>query len=97
VMYDLTLLLSPGSDWTITEAFGIDAGGDIVGTSYYQGENYAVELMDPSGVPATPEPLSALMLGSDLTLIALLLRLRRTVLKQESAAQKISTSSVPKN
>jgi probable HAF family extracellular repeat protein len=39
VMYDLNSLLSPGTNWTITEALGIDAQGDIVGTGYYQGEN----------------------------------------------------------
>ncbi len=76
VMMDLNSLLPIGSGWTITAAYGIDNGGDIVGTGLLNGVQYAVELIDPpSGgntqgrqlqvlTPlATPEPLTALLLA----------------------------------
>ena len=71
-MTHLNSLLPVGSGWTITEAYGIDNSGDIVGAGVFKGVQYAVELVDPpSGGPsgptqqnlqsplATPEPLTA--------------------------------------
>jgi probable HAF family extracellular repeat protein len=87
VMTDLNSLLPIGSGWTITEAYGIDNSGNIVGAGVFNGVQYAVELIDPpSGGPsgatqqnlqsplATPEPLTALLMGSGLVAAGVLFR-----------------------
>jgi len=90
VMTDLNSLLPIGSGWTITEAYGIDNSGDIVGAGVFNGVQYAVELTDPpsggtSDPPqqtlqsplATPEPLTALLLGGGLVAAGILFRRKR--------------------
>jgi probable HAF family extracellular repeat protein len=89
VMTDLNSLLPLGSGWTITEAYGIDNSGDIVGAGVFNGVPYAVELVDPpSGGSststqniqsplATPEPLTALLTGSGLIVAGVLFRRKR--------------------
>jgi probable HAF family extracellular repeat protein len=91
VMTDLNSLLPIGTGWTITAAYGIDNNGDIVGTGVLNGTQYAVELIDPpsDGPPspalqtfqgpivATPEPLTALLLGGGLVVAGLLFRSKR--------------------
>ncbi|MGA7411029.1 MAG: PEP-CTERM sorting domain-containing protein, partial [Bryobacteraceae bacterium] len=72
------------------EAYGIDNNGDIVGAGVFNGVQYAVELIDPpSGGPsgptqqtpqspvATPEPLSALLMGGGLVAAGVLFRRKR--------------------
>jgi len=86
VMTDLNSLLPIGSGWTITSAYGIDDNGDIVGTGLFDGEQYAVELIDPPSGPnqqtlqsplATPEPLTALLMGGGLVAAGVLFRRKR--------------------
>lgn len=90
VMTDLNSLLPVGSGWTITEAYGIDNSGDIVGAGVFNGVQYAVELIEPpSGGPsgpiqqnlqsplATPEPLTALLTGGGLVAAGVLFRRKR--------------------
>jgi hypothetical protein len=89
-MTHLNSLLPVGSGWTITEAYGIDNSGDIVGAGVFKGVQYAVELVDPpSGGPsgptqqnlqsplATPEPLTALLMGGGLVAAGVLFRRKR--------------------
>jgi uncharacterized membrane protein len=90
VMTDLNSLLPVGSGLTITSAYGIDNNGDIVGTGLFNGEQYAVELIDPpSDGPsgpnqqnfqsslATPEPLTALLMGGGLVAAGVLFRKKK--------------------
>jgi probable HAF family extracellular repeat protein len=90
VMMDLNSLLPIGSGWTITAAYGIDNSGEIVGTGVLNGVQYAVELIDPpsGGDPqsnqfqvltplATPEPLTALLMGGGLLAVGALFRRKR--------------------
>ena len=90
VMTDLNSLLPVGSGWTITEAYGIDDNGNVVGAGVFNGVQYAVELIDsPSGGPsnptqqtlqsplATPEPLPALLMGGGLVAAGILFRRKR--------------------
>jgi probable HAF family extracellular repeat protein len=44
VMVDLNSILSLGSEWTVTGAYGINDAGQILATADYAGEDYAVEL-----------------------------------------------------
>jgi len=77
VMYDLDALLSVGSGWSISMVNGIDANGDIIGIGTDNGTQYAVELVDPPGGPAAPEPVSACLTGFGLAGTGLLLRATR--------------------
>jgi probable HAF family extracellular repeat protein len=87
VMLDLNHLLPVGSEWTIEDAYAINAAGDILGTGVFDGQSYAVELL-PSGVDAevlggtdvlsTPEPAAGRMCVAGVVLMAagMLLRSR---------------------
>lgn len=59
VMLDLNSLIPPGSGWELTDAYGINDAGQIVGSGLLQGKSQAY-LLDPvrfSAQPlATPEP-----------------------------------------
>lgn len=85
VMLDLDSLLPIGSDWTIDAAYGINSGGDILGTGTVDGQMYAVELL-PSysnsadvvdAVAPVPEPASWLLGAMGAIVVALVVRLRR--------------------
>jgi probable HAF family extracellular repeat protein len=73
VMYDVNALLPIGSGWSISMVYGIDANGDIVGLGTDNGIQYAVELLDPPGGPAAPEPAPACLTGLGLAGTALML------------------------
>lgn len=77
VMFDLNALLPAGSGWSISMVYGIDAKGDIIGVGTQNGTQFAVELLDPPGGPAVPEPVSACLAGLGLLGTAALLRVTR--------------------
>ncbi len=85
VMLDLNSLLPIGSDWTIDAAYGINSGGDILGTGTLDGQMYAIELQPSytdnadavNAVAPIPEPASLLLGTVGAIAIALVLRLRR--------------------
>ncbi|HYL76601.1 MAG TPA: PEP-CTERM sorting domain-containing protein [Bryobacteraceae bacterium] len=68
-MADLNSLIGTGSGWELTQGYGINNTGQIVGEGLYNGQSRAFRL-DPIGPTSIPEPASWLLLGIGLLCIA---------------------------
>jgi probable HAF family extracellular repeat protein len=58
ILFDLNLLIDPGSGWTLTAAYGINDRGQIVGSGWYSGQQMGFRL-DPVLVAPSPIRQSA--------------------------------------
>lgn len=70
-LYDLNSMLGATSGWQLQQAYGINGGGQIVGTGLYQGQSHAFRL-DPMNrlAPASvPEPGTIILFGAGIALI----------------------------
>jgi probable HAF family extracellular repeat protein len=96
VMLDLNNLIAPGSGWTLTEAYAINAGKQIVGSGLLNGVEHAFLLTDPPGdapalssidraAPAVPEPATSVLTGMGIAALALVRRLSRPARNHPSA------------
>ena len=90
IMIDLNDLIDPNSGWTLTEAYAINSGGQIVGAGIFDGAEHAFRL-DLASIPgnsladaAVPEPSTfslSLIAATMVFLWRLRLHLRQRVLQ----------------
>jgi probable HAF family extracellular repeat protein len=67
-MLDLNSLIDPASGWVLTQAYGINASGQIAGAGLFDGVEHAVLLTDPPA--SVPEPATWIVVAGGLAVLA---------------------------